>query len=450
MVTAIVVVFLIGYLLIATESLTEINKSAVALLMCVICWALYALSGIGGEGIHEILEPALGEAGTTIFFLMGAMAIVELVDAYGGFNFVKRILQTTSKRTLFWRVAILTAVMSAVLDNLTTTIVMLMILSKLVSNEKDMLIFASMVVLAANAGGAFSPIGDVTTIMLWNGKMITAGKVITKLLLPSVASFVVPGLILQFRLHGELAYKPQSSALTKKLPYEAARRERYEVFIIGIGGLCCVPLFHTLTGLPPFMGILLIVGVLWVFTDILHRFVKKSSASISNVLGKIDMSTILFFLGILMSVSVLSEIGVLSSLGQWLNEHVSNDYLQTGLIGVLSSIVDNVPLVAGTMKMYPVADAAMVAADPTLVGMVQDGIFWQLLAYCAGVGGSMLIIGSAAGVIAMGITKMSFGWYLKNISWIAFIGYVSGILVFFLEELLFYQLDDFFHGHPSF
>lgn len=434
MIAAIVVVFLVGYALIAIEGVTEINKAAIALLMSVICWTLFAVGGFAGDATTEVLERSLGEAGTTLFFLMGAMTIVELVDTYGGFNFVRRVMNTESKKVLFWRIAIMTALMSAILDNLTTTIVMLMILGKVVQNPKDVLVYTSMTVIAANAGGAFSPIGDVTTIMLWNGKMLSAGGVISMLFLPAVASFVVPGLILQHRLHGPREKISEESLKMKKHPFEARRRERYEVFIVGVGGLCCVPLFHGVTGLPPFVGILLVVGILWVLTDIIHKYVKKSSASVSAILGKIDMNTILFFLGILMAVSVLSEIGVLASLGEWLGDHVGSYYLQTGLIGVLSSVVDNVPLVAATMKMYPIADAAMVASDPALAGMVQDGMFWQLLAYCAGVGGSLLIIGSAAGVVAMGIMHIDFGWYLKNITWVAFLGYIAGILVFFIEK----------------
>lgn len=435
MTTTIVLIFLLGYLFIAVESFTKVDKAAIALLMCVLCWTVFALGG-GAEGsLTHVLEACLGEAGTTIFFLMGAMTIVEIVDSYGGFNFVRKLLMTTSKRSLFWRIAVLTAAMSAILDNLTTTIVMMMILGKLVDNHKDALIYTAMVVISANAGGAFSPIGDVTTIMLWNGKMLSALGVISHIFLPAVVSFVVPGLILQNRLHGKL--ENVSSFKPIKVQGEVSRRDRAEVFAIGVGGLCCVPLFHSLTGLPPFMGILIVLALLWVFTDILHFFVKKSSASVASVLGKIDMETILFFLGILMSVSVLSETGVLTDFGKVLSENVKSDYLQTGLIGVLSSVVDNVPLVAASMKMYPIADAAMIAADPAMASLAQDGIFWQLLAYCAGTGGSLLIIGSAAGVVAMGLQNISFGWYLKNVTWVAFVGYLAGIATYALQSLIF-------------
>lgn len=435
MTTTIVLIFLIGYLFIAVESFTKVDKAAISLLMCVLCWTVFALGGGADGNLSHVLESSLGEAGTTIFFLMGAMAIVELVDTYGGFNFVRKLLMTTSKRSLFWRMAVMTAVMSAILDNLTTTIVMMMILGKLVDNHKDALIYTAMIVISANAGGAFSPIGDVTTIMLWNGSMLSAVGVISHVFLPAVVSFVVPGLILQHKLQGTL--EPVTNFKPIKVHGEVSRRDRAEVFAIGVGGLCSVPLFHGLTGLPPFMGILIVLAVLWVFTDILHFFVKKSSASVQSVLGKIDMETILFFLGILMSVSVLSETGVLTDFGKMLSENVKSDYLQTGLIGILSSVVDNVPLVAASMKMYPVADVAMVAADPAMASLAQDGIFWQLLAYCAGTGGSLLIIGSAAGVVAMGLQNVSFGWYLKNITWIALVGYVAGIATYALQSLVF-------------
>ncbi|MBP3774919.1 MAG: sodium:proton antiporter NhaD [Bacteroidaceae bacterium] len=426
MTAIIVTVFLAGYLLIATESVSKVNKAAFALLMCVACWVLYSLGGYAGDGLGEVLERNLGEAGTTLFFLMGAMTIVEIVDQHGGFNFVRDTLQTTSKRTLLWRMALMTFFLSAVLDNLTTTIVMIMILRKLVKDHNDRIIYASMVVIAANAGGAFSPIGDVTTIMLWNGKMLTAGGVIKELIVPSIVSCAVPAFILQYQLNGTLAM-PAAPADNASADTAISKNRRRSVFLLGVGGLCCVPVFHSLTHLPPFIGILLVLAVLWVVTDTFYRHNEKSSKRVTAMLTRIDMGTILFFLGILMAVSVLAEIGVLSALGQWLDDTIGNHYLVTGAIGVLSSIVDNVPLVAGSMKMYPI----MPSGD-----MAVDGIFWQLLAYCAGVGGSMLIIGSAAGVVAMGLEKITFGWYMKKITWIAFAGYIAGILTYWLERML--------------
>lgn len=423
MTTLIIVVFLLGYLNIAMESVSKINKAAFAILMCVICWVLYAIGDYAGGNLTEVLERNLGEAGTTLFFLMGAMTIVELVDQHGGFNFVRETLMSKSKRSLMWKMGFMTAFLSAVLDNLTTTIVMLMILRKLVSDHNDRIIFASLVVIAANSGGAFSPIGDVTTIMLWNSKMITALGVIKEIFIPSMVSFIIPAAILQYQLKGEL--KPTGMAAKVEQQQENSRFQRRMVFLFGVGGLCSVPVFHSLTGLPPFMGILLVLCVLWLITDIFYRQKESSTKRVTAMLSRIDMSTIMFFLGILMAVSVLAEIGVLAAVGEWLDKNVGNHYLVTGAIGILSSIVDNVPLVAGAMKMYPIAPTG---------DMAVDGVFWQLLAYCAGVGGSMLIIGSAAGVVAMGIEKITFGWYMKKISWVALIGYLGGMLVYWLEK----------------
>ena len=423
MTTLIIVVFLLGYLNIAMESVSKINKAAFAILMCVICWVLYAIGDYAGGNLTEVLERNLGEAGTTLFFLMGAMTIVELVDQHGGFNFVRETLMSKSKRSLMWKMGFMTAFLSAVLDNLTTTIVMLMILRKLVSDHNDRIIFASLVVIAANSGGAFSPIGDVTTIMLWNSKMITALGVIKEIFIPSMVSFIIPAAILQYQLKGEL--KPTGIAAKVEQQQENNRFQRRMVFLFGVGGLCSVPVCHSLTGLPPFMGILLVLCVLWLITDIFYRQKESSTKRVTAMLSRIDMSTIMFFLGILMAVSVLAEIGVLAAVGEWLDKNVGNHYLVTGAIGILSSIVDNVPLVAGAMKMYPIAPTG---------DMAVDGVFWQLLAYCAGVGGSMLIIGSAAGVVAMGIEKITFGWYMKKISWVALIGYLGGMLVYWLEK----------------
>ena len=418
MVTSIVIVFLIGYFLIATESITRINKAAFALMMCAACWVLYALGGFAGEQLGEVIQRNLGEAGTTLFFLMGAMTIVEIVDQHGGFNFVREVMMTKSKRALLWRMSLMTFFLSAVLDNLTTTIVMIMILRKLVKEHQDRIIYASMIVIAANSGGAFSPIGDVTTIMLWNSKMITALGVMEEIFIPSLVSMVVPALVLQTSLKGELSAPDISTPAVQDPNIITSKKHRRTVFILGVGGLCSVPVFHSLTGLPPFVGILLVLSILWIVTDSFYRHAEKTKKRVVNLLSRIDMSTILFFLGILMAVSVLAEVGVLHSVGSWLDQNVGNHYLVTGSIGVLSSIVDNVPLVAGAMKMYPI----MPVGD-----MAQDGIFWQLLAYCAGVGGSMLIIGSAAGVVAMGLEKITFGWYMKKITWIAFTGYIAGI-----------------------
>ena len=358
------------------------------------------------------------------------MTIVEIVDQNGGFNWVKGVMRTKSKRALLWRIAFMTFFLSAILDNLTTSIVMIMILRKLISDKQDRMVYAALVIVAANSGGAFSPIGDVTTIMLWNAGTITAAGVISEIFIPSVVSMIIPAFILQYMLKGELSLPANSEAGTSEVG-EFGSKERKIVFIVGVGGLCCVPIFKSITHLPPFVGIMLVLGLLWTVTELFYRHlhrVKGDGVSfakrVTSLLSRIDMSTILFFLGILMAVACLEEIGVLMNLGKSLNVVFDgNHYAVTGIIGVLSSIVDNVPLVAGSMGMYPIQ---------AMGDMAVDGIFWQLLAYCAGVGGSMLIIGSAAGVVVMGLEKITFGWYMKKITWIAFVGYIAGILSYYL------------------
>jgi len=435
---AIILAFVLGYMAIALESFTRVNKAAIALLMFVVCWTIFAIApeeyitGVApGEmmsRINDIISHHLGDTATTIFFLMGAMTIVEVVDQNGGFNFVRDLLRTTSKRTLMWRIAFLAFALSAILDNLTTSIVMVMLLRKLVRDPKDRMIYASLIVISANAGGAFSPIGDVTTIMLWNGGMVTATGVITQLFIPSLVAMVVPALILQHKLKGELVM-PEGK--TDAIVDELTAQERRIVFFLGVGGLIFVPIFHGMTGLPPFVGMLLALGIVWLTTELFYGNKRNRSKEgikkrVSKLLGRIDMSTIMFFLGILMAVACLEEIHVLTAMGEWLDDiSNSNDYVVTGLIGIMSSIVDNVPLVAASMGMYPI----MPTGD-----MAVDGIFWQLLAYCAGVGGSMLIIGSAAGVVAMGIERITFGWYLRNITWIAFVGYLAGIACYWVLD----------------
>jgi Na+/H+ antiporter NhaD/arsenite permease-like protein len=434
----IVAVFCVGYLCIALESLTKINKAAIALLMCVLCWtllmtgpAMYYPSIAEGDVIHhiaEVIEHHLGDAAGTLFFLMGAMTIVEIVDSNGGFNFVRDTMKTRSKRKLMWRMAFMTFFLSAILDNLTTSIVMIMVLRKLVQSRGDRLIYAALVVISANSGGAFSPIGDVTTIMLWIKGVITTQGVLTEIFIPSLVSMLIPAFILQYQLKGKF---DKEQNLPKADVSHFTKTQRDVIFWLGVGGLCFVPIFKTLTHLPPFMGILLVLGVLWTVTEIFHYNTSEDDTMakrVSDLLSRIDLSTIMFFLGILMAVAVLQEIGVLTALGQGLNEAFAGNYfLINGIIGVLSSIVDNVPLVAGCMGMYPVAAEGAMAVD---------GIFWQLFAYCAGVGGSMLIIGSAAGVVVMGLEKITFGWYMKKITWIAFVGYLAGMLVYWVERLL--------------
>ena len=437
---AIVCAFVLGYMCIAMESVINVNKAAVALFMMVVCWSLFMIDPTAyinvppGTSVHAAVTTAiehhLGNASTTLFFLMGAMTIVEVVDQNGGFNFVRNTLCTTSKRSLLWRISLMTFFLSAILDNLTTSIVMIMLLRKLIKSRADRMLYAGMVVIAANAGGAFSPIGDVTTIMLWNQGLITAGGVIREVFLPSLLSLIVPLLIMQHMLHGKLDTTPVVDEDASD--DELTSRQRRTVFVMGVGGLVFVPVFKYITGLPPFIGILLVLSVLWLTTELFYAHLKRRRSEtswhnrVSKLLSHIDMTTILFFLGILMSVSCLEQIGILNTTGKWLNDvSGGNHYLVTGSIGILSSIVDNVPLVAGCMGMYPVAAVG---------DMAVDGIFWQLLAYCAGVGGSILIIGSAAGVVVMGFENITFGWYLRRISWLALIGFITGMIYYWLER----------------
>ena len=434
----IIVAFVAGYLCIALESLTKINKAAIALLMCVVCWTLLMVSpgayypDVASDGvlhhISEVIEHHLGDAAGTLFFLMGAMTIVEIVDSNGGFNFVRDIMKTRSKRKLLWRVAIATFFLSSILDNLTASIVMIMVLRKLVQSREERLIYAALIIISANSGGAFSPIGDVTTIMLWIKGVITTQGILTEIFIPSLVSMLVPAFILQYSLSGK--FDKEQNLVTAEIS-QFTKVQRNIIFWLGVGGLVFVPIFKSIIHLPPFMGILLVLGVLWTVTEIFHHNTSEDDTMakrVSDLLSRIDLSTIMFFLGILMAVAVLQEIGVLTALGTGLNEvFVGNYYVINGIIGVLSSIVDNVPLVAGCMGMYPVAETGAMAID---------GIFWQLLAYCAGVGGSMLIIGSAAGVVVMGLEKITFGWYLKRITWIAFVGYLAGIVTYWLQQAL--------------
>lgn len=440
MTPAIIAVFAIGYLLIAIESYTKISKAAIALLMGVLCWVLYNYGfGVTPESTDAFTK-SLGETCEILLFLMGAMAIVEVVDTNGGFNFVKEKLKARSKKSLLWKLTFLTFFLSAVLDNLTTAIVMTMVLNKIVSGKTDKLLYSASVILAANSGGAFSPIGDVTTIMLWvKGNISTAG-IIKSLFLPSAISIAIPTLLISFRLKGNLtpANEPSDNNSTM---VTISNSERIAVLIIGVGGLLFVPIFRVLTDLPPFMGIMLVLGILWVVTELIFhqkRFKKieeERFPDVTRLLHKIDLSTILFFLGILTSVSALTQTGILSKTGEMLDKTFNgNPYIVTTIIGFLSSVVDNVPLVASCMGMYDIAPATA-GVSPELLTYGVDGTFWELLAYCAGIGGSILIIGSAAGVVVMGLQKISFGWYLKNITPAAIAGYLSGIAAYWLISL---------------
>ena len=437
MTIAIICIFIVGYILVAMENVIKINKAAVSLLMAVLCWTLFYL-GFGASPEHvSAFTKALGETSEILFFLLGAMVIVEVVDNNGGFTFVRERLVSHTKVGLLWKLTLITFFLSAVLDNMTTAIVMTMVTDRLIRDREDKLYYAGMIIVAANSGGAFSPIGDVTTIMLWVKGNISTFGVVKSLFIPALVSVLVPAAILSFILKGELAICTDGLNPSTR-DTGISRSERLTVFWIGVGGLLFVPVFRFLTGLPPFMGILLILALLWIVTEYIFKQKKYQDKAdlpdVSSLLHKIDLSTILFFLGILTTVTALSETGVLKALGKTLDTTFDgNPYMITGIIGILSAIVDNVPLVASCMGMYDVTmlpDTMTAAGNVAVYGV--DGTFWQLLAYSAGIGGSLLIIGSAAGVVVMGLQNISFGWYMKKFTWIVLAGYLAGIGAFAL------------------
>ena len=451
-------VFVVGYSLIVFEHVNHINKAATALFIGSVIWAIYALGGVeilnkgfrsswynfvheAGEVIsaqefitHHELFHHLSEISSILFFLIGAMTIVELVDKYQGFRIITSKIQSTSVTRLLWIISILTFFMSAVLDNLTTTIVMVTVIRKLLTKQENRWVFASVIVVAANAGGAWSPIGDVTTIMLWIGNQVTAWNIIKVLFLPSLINVLVSTTLFSLIVKGQ--------TLRPILPEDenvefTTHKQRVAMLAAGTLVLVLVPVFKTVTHLPPYVGMLLGLSVMWIMTD---RYLKNKSAddrrrlTVTAAIKSVDIPTVLFFLGILSAVAALQSAGHLDILAGWLDDSVKNIYAINLIIGVISSIVDNVPLVAASMGMYDIA-------SPEAVGyignFVQDGNFWSFLAYCAGTGGSMLIIGSAAGVAAMGIEKIDFIWYMKKVSWIAFVGYIAGALLYYLQNLFF-------------
>ncbi len=431
-----IIVFIVGYLAIAMEHITKVNKAAVALLITTCLWVLYAL--IAPESAPVQILHQLGEVSSIVCFIFGAMVVVEMVDRYGGFSLVAHIIKAKNRKLLLLILSALTFFMSATLDNMTTTIIMIAIMYKLIQDPTVRLWFASMIVLAANAGGAWSPIGDVTTIMLWVKGNVTSEAIIPHLILPSIVSLVVPLLLSLGKISGNALDDPNAGAFEEgeRLYPQVTRVEKAIISAVGVLGLVSVPVFKALTGLPPFMGVLFVMGLLWLITEIMYTKHKEISESnklrIPKVIKVVDIPTVLFFFGILMAVGALQEQGLLKELAGKLDSMTQNVYLVTGIIGVLSSIIDNVPLVAAAMGMYPLADPAVVEAGTYAAAFVQNGIFWELLAYCAGVGGSLLIIGSAAGVVAMGMTRISFGWYMKNITWRAFLGYIAGMVTYML------------------
>lgn len=453
-----IVVFVLGYLAIAFEHPIKIDKAASALLIGALTWTVFILNADfimqgtdafqdflssdagreNGDAKHYVtheLRHHLGEIAEILFFLLGAMTIVELIDAHEGFALITDRINTANKVKLIWILSILTFFLSSVLDNLTTAIVMSALLKKIVKSKEDLWLFAGMVIIAANAGGAWSPIGDVTTIMLWIGGQVTATNIVMKLLLPSLVCLVIPLIYLSFKLKGDVDRKlgmvERHHLADRTTPFE-----QKTVLFMGIGALLFVPIFKTVTHLPPYMGILLGLSVLWITTEILHRSknkADKSQLSVIGVLQKVDTPSVLFFLGILAAVGALQSAGHLGILAGFLESTIGNLYAVNVTIGLLSSVVDNVPLVAGAMGMYELLPQS--AAIIPGVAYPVDHSFWTFLAYCAGTGGSCLIIGSAAGVATMGILNIDFLWYVKKVSWLALMGYLGGAAVFIATDM---------------
>lgn len=433
--------FVVGYLLIAFESPLMINKSTFALIMCGLLWTVYALMSPNAELHHDILVH-LGDTSEILIFLIGAMAIVEHIDRYGGFNLITGHITAKDKKRLLWILSVFTFFMSAVLDNMTTTIIMVMMIKKLLRSKQERWMFAGVLVLAANSGGAWSPIGDVTTIMLWMNNLVTSSKLILNLLIPCIVSVIIPLMIATRFIDDEPVHRIECEDANDTHISTDFPGLSKAMLIIGVCGLLFVPIFKTLTGLPPFMGMMISLGVLWLVTEVLilkYKIDDNHRPHLTYALRNVDMASILFFLGILMSVSALQQVGVLGNLANYMNNEIKEPYTIATATGILSSIVDNVPLVAACIKMFaPLAHVTH--TDPYLANFAVDGLFWHLLTFTAGVGGSLLIIGSAAGVVAMGIEEIPFFWYMKRISFLALIGYLAGIFVIWLESLI-----PFFH-----
>jgi Na+/H+ antiporter NhaD/arsenite permease-like protein len=420
----ILAIFGLGYAAIALEHPLKVNKAASALMTGVLCWTAYILFSSNREAVAEQLVEHLGNVSGILFFLLGAMTIVELIDAHDGFEVITRRITTTSKRKLLWLICFLTFFLSAVLDNLTTAIVMASMVRKLLGDKNDRMFFVGMIVIAANAGGAWSPIGDVTTTMLWIAGNITSGNIIVSLILPSLVCLLAPLAVVSLWMKGK-AERPSSAAV--KANQLGLSFERNVVFFSGLLLLIMVPVFKTVTHLPPYMGILLALGILCVITEFIHKkkeVEQKQQLSVEQALRTIDVPSILFFLGILMAVSSLESTQVLTRFAQFLDQRIGSQSVIVMCIGILSAIVDNVPLVAATMGMYDLST------------FPPNSYLWEFIAYCAGTGGSILIIGSAAGVAVMGIEKIDFFWYLRKIGWLATLGFFAGAGVYMLQEYL--------------
>lgn len=425
MLTLLVVVFVLAYAAIALEHPLHINKSASALIGAGLLWTIYAMSSSDPHLVSEHLGESLMGTAQIVFFLMGAMTIVEVVDAHNGFEVITSRIKTTRLSTLMWMVGFVSFFLSAILDNLTTTIVMVSLMKKLLDKREDRLFFAGIIVIAANAGGAWTPIGDVTTTMLWIGGQITAIEIMKGLFIPSVINLLAPLAVTSFVLGARPVISPQR--LEHDEVFETTAFERNLMFYLGLSILVLVPVFKTVTHLPPFMGILFGLGILWLVGDLVHRQeedLRKQRLTLARALTRIDMSSIVFFIGILLSVAVLEHTHILSSVAQWLDKAVGRQDIIVMIIGLVSAVVDNVPLVAASMGMY------------SLEQYPPDSFLWEFMAYCAGTGGSILIIGSAAGVAAMGLEKIDFIWYVRKISGLALIGYLAGAIFYIVEYRL--------------
>ncbi len=446
MITLMIITFLIGYIFLTVEHIIHINKATFALLLCGVLWTFLAYENGASEIRGDIINH-LGDTCEILIYLIGAMTIVDLIERYGGFSFIIRKIKADNKIKLLWIIVLLTFFMSAVLDNMTTAIIMVAFLSKIIVVQKERWLFAGIVIIAANSGGAWSPIGDVTTIMLWMNENVTSSALVGHLFLPSLVSVVIPTLIATGILKRRSKNEPVNAdeiPVTTRESYIAKNKPRLSrfMFYCGVLGLIFVPIFKTITGLPPLMGMIISLGLLWFISEIAVRKAKlkeELGASVTQVVRNIDMPTIMFFLGILMAVGALQTAGILGNLADILDKSIHEPYIISSIIGVCSSVVDNVPLVAACIDMYPIASDAMIAtsANPAYMQYFsQDGLFWLLLTYCAGVGGSILIIGSAAGVVTMGMQNIPFLWYAKRLTILAFSGYISGIIAIYLQSLL--------------
>jgi len=425
MLTALVIIFVLAYAAIAFEHPLGINKSASALIGAGLLWTIYALLGGDPHLVSENLTESVAATAQIVFFLMGAMTIVEVVDAHNGFFVITSRIKTTKLTSLLWLVGFVTFFLSSILDNLTTTIVMISLMKKLLDRHDDRLFFAGIIVIAANAGGAWTPIGDVTTTMLWIGGQITTLAIMKGVFLPSLACLVVPLTLLTFVLRGKEVISPEISENGSDV--QTTPFEQNLMFYLGLGTLIAVPVFKSVTHLPPFMGILFGLGILWLVSELLHRSKLdefKEHLTLVAALKRIDMSCIVFFIGILLAVATLEHTHILTALAGWLDKTVGRQDVIVTLIGLASAVVDNVPLVAASMGMYDMATYP------------PDSFLWEFMAYCAGTGGSILIIGSAAGVAAMGLEKIHFFWYAKKIGGLAALGYFAGIAVYIVQYKL--------------